>query len=190
VKVLIVSEGKHERAGAIQTLVARLAVKGLDLVDERVSVRDIHAHHGKGQGYYKKALRWLFEAARRGHDALILVVDEDGRSERVTQIDEAQDAEVPPLPRAFGVAIRTFDAWMLADEQALTEVLELEVQRQSDPEGERHPKRACEKLLESSSRGLSQSEMYAGVADRLSVERLSERCPRGFAPFASRVRDL
>lgn len=109
-KVLIVSEGKHERSGAIQTLVLRLSDKDLELVDERVSVRDIHAHHGEGKGYYKKALRWLFEAAKRGHDALVLLIDEDGRSERVRQIDEAQLAEKPMLPRALGVAIRTFDA--------------------------------------------------------------------------------
>lgn len=79
---------------------------------------------------------------------------------------------------------------MLADEEALTEVLGVQVERQRAPESLRRPKRTCEELLASSSRGLSQSEMYAATADRVSMERLAERCPRGFAPFAKRVRDL
>lgn len=189
-KVLIVSEGKHERCGAIQALVTRLATNDLALDYDRVSRPDIHAHHGKGRGYYKRALRWLFEAAKRGHDALVLVIDEDGRSERVEQINQAQKTELNPLRRAFGVAIRTFDAWMLADEEALTEVLGLQVQRQSDPERERDPKGVCKDLLDSSPRPMSQSQMYAAVADRTSIQRLEERCPRGFAPFAGRVRAL
>jgi len=191
VKVLIVSEGKHEGSGALQNLVRRVAAAhDLDMTYDRVSRSDIHAFHGSGQGFYKKALRWLFEAARHGHDALVLLIDEDGRSERVQQIDEAQRAEKPALPRALGVAIRTFDAWMLADETALSEVLGCDVQQQRDPERESNPKGVCRSLLESYSRPMSQSDMYAAVADRVSIDRLAERCPSGFAPFAERVRAL
>jgi hypothetical protein len=83
-----------------------------------VSRKDIHAHHGKGQGYFKKALRWILEAERRGYDALVLVIDQDNTPERVQEINKAQNDQRVTLRRALGVAIRTFDAWMLADEQA------------------------------------------------------------------------
>ena len=79
-KVLLVAEGKHERGkedrdGALETIVRRLH-QGICQCDlDRVSRKDIHAHHGKGQGYFKKALRWMLHAQELGYDALVLVID-------------------------------------------------------------------------------------------------------------------
>jgi hypothetical protein len=83
----------------------------------------------------------------RGANALILLIDEDGRSERIREISDAQDYHQSQLARAMGVAIRMFDAWMLADEEALTEVLGYTVNTQPDPETIGHPKQVCADLL-------------------------------------------
>ena len=187
-KVLVVSEGKHEQAGGLEGLLKRLGGTRAFYEFDRVSNSRIHAFHGKGPGYFKRAIRWLKEAESRQVDVLVLLIDEDGRRERVKQIRDAQDFFMSRFPRAMGVAIRTFDAWMLADEKTLTEVLGYQVNRQPDPESIRNPKQVCADLLAKSQNQMSQSEMYARVSSEIDVDILSDRCQSGFKLFATSVR--
>lgn len=189
-KILLVSEGASELNGALQSLTIRLGVKGDDIKVARVSQRDIHAHHGKGRGYFKRAVRWILEAQKRGYDVLILVIDQDGLPERTREINDAQEYGGTSVYRALGVAIRTFDAWMLADEKALTTVLGMAVLRQPGPESTVDPKGVCRELLAKSACSLRQTEMYAAIAEVADIAVLEKRCPKGFAPFAQRVREL
>lgn len=189
-KVLVVSEGKHEQSGALENLLNKLGAVSHFLEFDRVSNSTIHAFHGKGRGYFKRAIRWLKEAEDREADALILLIDEDGRSERIAEIAEAQNYRVPQLARAMGVAIRTFDAWMLADEKALSEALGGNVDRQPDPETIRDPKQTCADLLAKSNKQISQSQMYAEVSVRIDIDALSNRCRQGFKPFAGHVKGV
>lgn len=189
-RALCVSEGKHERSGALGALVSRLRPTEMPCDQDDVKRNDIHAHHGQGQGYFKRAIRWLLEARSRGYDALILLIDQDGCPERVTQIEDAQNRQLGVARRALGVAIQTFDAWMLADETALTQTLGTNVERQPQPEKTLTPKQRCAELLETAPNSMPQSEMYARVAKAASLDILCERCPQGFAPFAERVRAL
>ena len=189
-RVLVVSEGKHEQSGALENLLKKLGGVSDSLEFDRVANDTIHAVHGKGQGHFKKAVRWLKEAEDRGVNALILLIDEDGRSETITEINDAQDYNQSCLPRAMGVAIRTFDAWMLADEKALTEVLGYNVNRQPDPETVANPKQVCADLLADSDNGISQSEMYARISCNINTDILCDRCQSGFKPFATHVRRI
>lgn len=189
-RVLVVAEGKHELHGALRNLLEKLGGKGSTFDYDQVSNNTIHSFHGKGKGYFKRALRWLIEAEKRGANALILLIDEDGIRERVGQIQEAQDSLLSQLPRAMGVAIRMFDAWMLADERALTEVLGDNINRQSNPETIRNPKQVCAKLLEDSQIQISQREMYARVSSKINIGILCDRCKSGFKPFATYVRNI
>lgn len=189
-KALIVCEGRHESGGALAVLVRRLAGPGLEYATDRVSRADIHAHHGKGGGYKKRAIRWLLEAQKRGFDALIFLIDQDHRPERRQQIDDAQEQELGAARRALGVAVKTFDAWMLADEKALTRVLNCPVLRQPSPETIDDPKKVCADLLSTGGGNMNQSEMYAALMEAIDIATLEARCPLGFAPFAERVRRL
>lgn len=189
-KVLLVSEGKHELTGSLETLVRRLSPRELEIHLADVHWNDIHTHRGKGQGFYKRAIRWLLEARKRGHDAVVLVIDEDGQAERIKDVANAQNYAGNEFPRAFGVAIRTFDAWMLADEQALTAALGCLIQRQPAPEDVKDPKQACKVLRDESEADISQTQMYVRIAELVELSLLEQRCPRGFAPFADRVRRL
>ena len=186
-RVLVVAEGRHERGGALENLLKRFGQDAASFDFDRVSSREIHTFHGKGGGYFKRAVRWLLEAKKRGFDALVFLIDEDGQRERVAQIDDAQNSALSQLSRAMGVAIRTFDAWMLADEGALTGVLGYQVGRQRDPENIRDPKAVCASLLAESPASMTQTEMYARIANEVDMAILSARCPSGFAPFAARV---
>ena len=189
-RILVVAEGKHELEGALRNLLEKLGGEGSTFDYDRVSNSRIHAVHGTGNGYFKRALRWLLEAEKKGVDALILLIDEDGRSERPEQIRHAQDSSISRLPRAMGVAIRTFDAWILADEQALTKVLGDRINRQAEPETIRYPKQVCAQLLAGSQEGMSQSQMYERVAREINIDILFDRCQSGFRPFAIRVRNI
>ncbi|MCK4342775.1 MAG: DUF4276 family protein [Phycisphaerae bacterium] len=190
-KVLIVSEGKHELSGALKTLVQRLAPSIKQCDQDRVSRNDIHVHCGKTKGYAKRAVRWIREAQKRGYDALVLVIDQDNHPERTRELDEAQESGLTiRIRRALGVAIRTFDAWMLADERALGAVLGYIVDRQPSPERIADPKSRCLALLKGSKKRMTPSDMYSAVAEDTDLGTLEARCPKGFAPFAKRVRML
>jgi hypothetical protein len=190
-KVLIVAEGKHESGGALKTLVGRVAGKCLECDFDRVQRHDIHAHHGTGQGYYKKAIRWMLEAQKRGYEAIILLVDHDHQPRRRQELNQAQeDTSLARIARAVGVAVETFDAWMLADERALSDVLGTQVPRQQDPETICDPKAVCAELHDSSENQMSLTEMYAALAAIINIDTLEQRCPSGFAPFSCRMRLL
>ena len=192
-KVLIVAEGKHERSGSLETLVRRLLS-----CDLQFDVDDIHRRlsplHGIGGfDYCKRALQWIQEAQKRGYDAIVLLLDEDGYPDRIKGINQAQVrlSKTTMLPRALGVAVRTFDAWMLSDEKALSDALNRIVPCQPFPEGIRDPKSVCQQLRDDSPDcELGLAEIYALVAEKARLEMLEQRCPSGFKPFAERVRAL
>lgn len=191
-KILLVSEGASELRGALENLVRRIGLQDdVEIEHEKVSKRELRAHHGKGKGYFKRAVRWMMDAEKRGYDGLILLIDEDGNAERVKEIAQAQDdVSVTVVRRALGVAIRTFDAWMLADETALRRVLECEISRQPDPETLNHPKQRCGDLLKQSAVDLAPSSFYAALAAVIDIGNLEKRCEKGFARFAKRVRAM
>jgi hypothetical protein len=203
-RVLVVSEGRHElgkqvdggqeEPGALKVLLRKLAGDDANVIFEcdRMSSNAVRAWHGKGPGHFKRAVGWLKEAEKRRVDALILLIDDDKkpRERRSQQIADAQGSSLSVLSRAMGVAIRTFDAWILADEKALTDVLGYTVTRQPDPETIRDPKEVCARLLANGQNRMAQSEMYAEVAHRIDINILSSRCPTGFRPFAGYVRQV
>ena len=187
-KVLLVGEGASELGGALETLVKRLGLPDAEFTCQLVSQQNIHAHHGKGKGYFKRAVRWMLEAKKRDFDVIVLLIDEDGLQERFKEIQEAQEHSAVSIRRALGVAVRSFDAWMLSDEKALSAILGNTVDCQPDPESIRLPKQACDNLMDHSD--LSRGEFYAAIAQEVDLQILKTRCPKGFAPFAERVRDF
>jgi hypothetical protein len=190
-KVLLISEGKHELSGALEAVVRR--VTGIDCPFDLLDIRDpeLKAHHGKGPGYFKKAVRCLLYAAEHGYDAVVLPIDQDDQADRRRQLSDAQDhIQLTSIPRAIGVAVITFDAWMLADEKALSSVLSRPVQRQPDPEKTRDAKTACTALRDDSETDLSLSDFYARVSMSADLVVLEDRCPLGFRPFARRLRQM
>ena len=189
-KVLIVGEGASELDGALKALVTRLASSDLDIHQDKVSRGGIHVHHGKGDGYFKRAVRWMLEAKKRGYDALVLVIDQDGHKERAKQFTDAQEYTGTTIRRALGVAIRTFDAWMLADATTLTRVLKFPINRQSDPETIRNAKEAFNSLHDRMRAQRNPAEIYSEIAHLIDLNKLEARCPMGFGPFAARVRAL
>lgn len=186
-RVLVVGEGPNEEA-ALPIIVRRLNGGIQDVEFDRFKNAPRRLH-GSGNRLFKRSVDWILEAARRGFDGVVVLIDEDGDLDRRRAITAAQAHESTPTPRACGVAIRTFDAWFLADEQALTRTLGKTVQRQADPETQRDPKAACDSLIACADI-ISRSDLYRRLADCMCVQTVCERCPAGFKPFAERVESL
>jgi len=186
-RVLIVGDGPHEEA-ALPILVRQINARiGATEFDRFKNIpRPVH---GRGNRILKRALGWFFQAAKRGFDGIVLLIDEDGDHDRRRAIDEAQESIATQFPRACGIAIRSFDAWFLADQVALSAVLERTIQRQPDPERHAHPKQACQRLIQESDTS-SLSELYRRLAECMDLDTVCERCPDGFTPFAERIARL
>ena len=199
-KVLLVAEGEHERFGALENLVRRLGGNDASFTPARASDNSVQGVHGEGKGeggHTKRALAWLRKAWKDHYDALIYLIDDDDkrhekRNDQIRKAQEFRELDVPAShkPRAMGVAIKMFDAWMLADEEALTEVLGCSITKQRDPETIDEPKKECTRLLANGANKMAQREMYEKVALRLDIKVLTKRCPKGFKPFAERVRKM
>lgn len=196
-RILLVSEGKHElggveRRGALIALVSRLIAVpvSIDARDVRSPTVRIHARKGKGDGMWKRAVAWLRAAEHESFDALVLVIDRDDEQERIKQIDRAQDCLEFSIARAMGIAIRAFDAWMIADEEAMSAALDYTVLRSPEPESLSDPKSDCHQHLKKAGADFSLTTLYEEVAKRAKIEVLEARCPKGFAPFAKRTRWL
>jgi len=187
-RVLVVSEGEHEQSGALNNLLKKLGGGQADFESKDVS--KIHAFHGKGSRLFKKAITCLRLAVNEDYDALVFLIDQDGHNERIKQIQQAQEHPLESLPRALGVAIKTYDAWMLADEQALSQVLGYTIPTQPNPEKANDPKQKCKKLHDESNSAISLRDMYAAIANLIDIDTLSNRCPKGFKPFAQKVKKI
>ena len=201
-KILLLSDGPHELGSlreassgtrepfALQALVERMIASAGEFTPRKFSDTSVRGTHGKGHGLTKRAVAWLRYAQQNEFDAVVAVVDEDGERERLRAIDQAQEDRLFDLPRAFGIAIRSFDAWMLADVRALCHVMGTNVDEQSDPEAMRDPKGVFAALLECHSVEMSQREAYAAISGQAEIERIQSRCPKGFEPFARRLEEL
>ena len=195
--VLIVAEGDHELAGghadaALTTLVRRLLGDRIDLQVSSKPNRKVsrHMHAGKGDRLGRKFIGIVKFAEREGFDAVVILMDHDGDDTRLKSATYAQEARLTSFPRAVGIAVRSFDAWFLADHVALSSVLATRVDMQPDPEAISDPKKVCRSLSDAAGRDWRIRDLYSSVALIADLRILRARCPTGFVAFADRVEGL
>lgn len=194
---LIVAEGVHELSGgdpdaALPTLVRRLLSDEIELQarSKRICELKVHMHPGRGDRLGRKFIGIIQHAEREGFDAVVILIDQDGDNGRLKSATFAQEATLTSFPRAIGIAVRTFDAWFLADQTALSKVLSTNVDTQPDPERIADPKGVCQLLNESAGGSKRLRDLYSEVAAVADLQILRDRCPVGFAVFAERVEGL
>ena len=202
-KVLVISEGRHELGRAhepderssLTILVRRIANQEFECEQRKISDPRYRTHgnraaRGKGDPLFKKALLCIRGARAEGYDAVVVLIDQDNEPARHHHFDRAQEDPSESFPRALGVAVKTYDAWMLADEQALSRALAQTIQRLPDPEAIEDPKSRCQQLRQQHRPEIGLTDLYVEVAQTASLEQIEHRCPKGFAVFAERVRRL
>lgn len=203
-RVLLISEGSHEgrpaeeNPQALRAIVQRVLPRSATY--DWLDVHDLppgNPYPGKGGGHFKLALKALKYTTDKGFDALVCVTDADRRHERIEEFDAVQESDRLMLPRALGIPVEAFDAWILADHKALGDVLGAALSLLPWPEtldggkgSPRHPKRVCRTLMDLHKWRGSQAEFYAAVCDCADLEAIAARCPKGFSPFLQRLRKL
>ncbi len=166
-RILVVSEGPNELGGALAALVERLSSATHEFDHEKVSSSAIHVHAGKGPRLVKRAIQWMLKARKDGYDGLVLVIDHDGDDDRIGHLNQAQGhAGISDVPRTLGVAVKAFDAWMLADEKALTQILGEQIDCQPSPEDNPAPKETCQALVAESNNFGGLTELYSALAPK------------------------
>ena len=117
-------------------------------------------------------------------DGLVIVVDTDGKSQRIRELQAGlADAEANPelLSMAkrtvVGVADTMVESWLLADHDALKRVFDLS-EGVPHPDAMRRPKRSLRRLIkEHGSSTEAEAELYDKLACEIDLETLAMRCP-------------
>ena len=203
-RILVISEGKHElnhktraskTSGALVQLVLRIlnhpqAIENLSVEWQDTRSFGVITRPDWGTGgadYKRKAMSWIRRAENEKYDAIVIVVDQDNAPDRREGLDGAQVDARLSLPRAIGLAVKSFDAWMLADEQAISKAIGRTIQTQRQPEGHKSPKDQMETIIANCD---GMSEVYSRIAEEARIQTLCTRCPKGFRPFHDRVAKL
>ena len=195
--VLIVAEGEHELSGgtadaALPLLVRRLFGEGIDFRPVAKRIRELsgHMHPGRGNTLARKFIGIMRLAERDGYDAVIILIDQDDDRSRHHSATIAQETEYTLLPRAIGIAVRTFDAWFLADHAALSSAIDAQINMQPDPETNSDPKSILQGFNNVTNSERRLRDLYSVVASGANLEIVKQRCPVGFGVFAMRVEEL
>lgn len=216
-KVLFVGEGPHDIGrteygteftpadGIVSTLCKRIS-PNISNESASISLRRLTAYSPSKKAGLDHKLRIATELAkRRGFGGTIAVVDDDnGKHGRLEQLKDGQRSCLNDDPNhriAVGVAVKSIEAWVLADPKALAQCLgksvgEVEqkyrpgnVEQFHDQSGK--PEYHSKKLLEDIARMDHKEDCtewrvdVVALADVATVER---HCPSGFKPFADDVR--
>lgn len=203
-RVLLISEGFHEgdpdadKSQALRAIVQRVLPLGTEFT--WISVLHLprgNPFPGQNDGHVKLALKAMWYATKNRFDAVVLITDADRKHERITQFDQAQGSTHFSIPRALGIPVEAFDAWILADQKALSQVLEATVPLPRLPErytggkgSPQHPKQVCKALMRKFGWTRRQREFYEAVCQCADLEVMAKRCPKGFRPFWERLKEI
>jgi hypothetical protein len=207
ISILLVAEGPHElgRSGEefapadapppLAILVRRLTnAAGNVRFLCRQSKSVLNMHRGKMMSRMGKKVYSAMWFARHGHsekmDAVVFLSDRDGptNKSRLREMREGRDDPgATPVPCAVGVAVETFDAWMIAEAGGIRAAGGDPAKAQPAPEKTKNPKDVADAIFGTEG-GTGLGAKYAIIAENVDLELLAQACPEGFAPFAEEVR--
>jgi hypothetical protein len=180
--------------GVLPRLVHALCGKPPNMLVKRRSVAFLQ--HGKGwvqkvkfakrQAYYNKSAGAVF------------VVDTEGdHSEKMQDLTEGRDAELAHFPMAIGAPHPCIEVWLLADPAAIRKGMQIDQAPDVPTDLETLPapcknRKRNPKTILANCCAANRSDLTAAEKDRIAaeirvLERLRERCPTSFAPFAEEV---
>jgi hypothetical protein len=140
----------------------------------------------KRQAYYNKSA------------GVVFVMDTEGEQrKRMEELAKGRDAEFPEFPMAVGAPHPCIEVWLLADPAAIMKGMGLSQPPQVPGDLESLPapckdRRRNPKTILAGCCGTQKSELTTTEKDRIAaeirvVQRLKDRCPTSFAPFADEV---
>jgi hypothetical protein len=134
-------------------------------------------------------------ASYHGH-CLVFVIDSEGDLVRLQKgLAQGRDRGHAVVPTAVGVAHPCIEAWLLSDAMAIQRAMNLPAEPKvphqpealpSNPRNLQHPKKRLARCAGSSNPDLSAKDKTS-IASAIDLDRVRERCPVSFAPFALEV---
>ena len=181
---------------ALPEIIQKLLPRSKDVQFVCSTIKEIRTRQSGGAGPLnkKKVIAAVLQASRHKADAVVFVIDRDGDRQRMQELNAGR-REISPqdfLPIALGMAVETFDAWMIADAGALRHVEGCErAEAHPSPESldggrgtQQHPKDYAIRQV-----GADRLwDKYACIAKFIDIAHLERVCPQGFQPFANEVR--
>jgi len=148
----------------------------------------------RGSGY-KRKLRFVLAKARDQElDGLVATVDCDKSppGERQKLLREARDddrkkIEITQMPAALGEAIPHAEAWLLDDEKAIREVLQIAGDQDISPVNRKNPKDALNNLMMESGRQETSMNLLQEIAANVDRGRCNHASETGFDAFVQEV---
>lgn len=146
----------------------------------------------KGHGFISELHTIIRQADARGDELCVAVVDaNDHMTDRRRQLREAVEKAGPvSLSVVTGIANHALEAWLLADEQAVSQALSNSpaIGRCKDPRSLRNPKDTLEEIIRAAT---DHAEYYtdaigAAIAHTADLSVLRDRCP-DFDAFAGEL---
>lgn len=197
-QISVYGEGKHEVGTATDRPLVRSEGHALvRLVDgllgqpkgamyvPKVFHKVKHIRGGVGTKFTKKVMAAIFKAKQESDTGLVIVIDCDDDSDRIVQLEQGRDDTLYDssyVPCAVGMATKTFDAWMLADHEAVRQAGGSTDGLTSQPESLSDPKETAQMVF--SSNGLA--EIYCRVVDACDPEAVAGHS-KSFKRFAKDV---
>jgi hypothetical protein len=152
----------------------------------------------QGKGWAKKVEFAKRQAHANRSAAVVFVMDTEGnQQERMDELTQGRDAVLPEFPMAVGAPHPCIEVWLLADPAAIMKGMELPVRPIVPPDLESLPApcqdRKCNpKTILAGCCKVRRAELTTTEKDRIAAEirdlqRLRQRCPISFEPFATEV---
>ncbi len=150
----------------------------------------------RGHGFIRELPIFCRRLREDGVDIVVAVVDTDNTriNERLRLLREAKELCAQgqiAVCIAEGLAVRSVEAWLLADEQAIFDVFggkRADVSFSSAPENDPSPKRTLNNIVRTLTNGREVTFVSFAdeLAERIDLERLRRRCPH-FDRFAGNL---
>jgi hypothetical protein len=151
-----------------------------------------------GKGWVQKVQFAKRQAFYNKSAGVVFVMDTEGKQrERMEQLTMGRDAVLPDFPMAVGAPHPCIEVWLLADPAALKKGMRLSRSPQvpDDLEGlpaprqnrNHNPKTILATCCAVDKSDLTTTEKERIVAEIRVLQRLRDRCPTSFAPFADEV---
>ena len=183
----------EEELGSAHLLVRRCLEKarGLDasLVQFEEPLRTPRGRVAKGSMLHSRdTLRplLLWADPHKQPDLAIVLVDADGDTGRQKLLDEA--IEGIPVKAVVAVAIQEFEAWLVADPNALKSVLRKPLSPPKPPEklSRREAKELLQQWCEEHAHSRDAAEIRRNLAEECDLDTLAQKCT-AFASFLSKL---
>jgi hypothetical protein len=205
VVIVVYGEGKTEVRPADSPAPPTKGVVSIlthNLCGKPSRLRVLSKHYAHLQGKTRASKVWFAKRQDKlsRRDGIVFVLDSEGDlNGRIKELNDGRNRGFPETPMAIGVAHPCIEAWLLADADAIRRGMKLSTTPTVPTEPEKlpapckNPRDNPKTALRAAAGCTNKQELSADEKDRIATaindfDILCNRCPAGFAPFATEVR--